>query len=169
MYNWTTIVVLSEYFSYFCTLIFISKGLERKAKQIFLKRSDVFIKIPSKYHITCTLPPTYGLNKAVKNPPSNLNELDICMPVLVAMSSNCGFYYIPNFLLLPLPSAWFITGEEQYRCFFYLPFIILGPPDSYFLQMHHCFARSGCQLAFLVLVWHGIVNLIYFTTSFFFP
>lgn len=85
---------------------------------------------------------TYGLNKAVKNPPSNLNELDICMPVLVAMSSNCGFYYIPNFLLLPLPSAWFITGEEQYRCFFYLPFIILGPPDSYFLQMHHCFARN---------------------------
>lgn len=81
--------------------------------------------------------------------------------------SNCGFYYIPNFLLLPLPSAWFITGKEQYRWCFFL-FIILGPPDSYFLQMHHCFAGSGCQLAFLVLVCHGIINLIYFT-SFFFP
>ncbi len=49
MYNWITIVALSEYFSYFCTLIFISKGLDRNAKQISLKRSDVFIKIPSKY------------------------------------------------------------------------------------------------------------------------
>lgn len=79
--------------------------------------------------------------------------------------SNCGFYYIPNFLLLPLPSAWFITGKEQYRWCFFL-FIILGPPDSYFLQMHDCFAGSGCQLAFLVLVCHGIINLIYFTSFF---
>jgi len=91
MYNFITVVVMSKYLSYLCVLISISKGLRRNAKQIFLKRPDVFIKIPSKYHITCTWPPTYGLNKAVKNPPSNLNELDICMPVLVAMSSNCGF------------------------------------------------------------------------------
>lgn len=108
-------MVISKYFSYLGALISISKGLRRNAKQIFLKRPDVFIKIPSKYHITW--PPTYGLNKAVKNPPSNLNELDICMPVLVAMSSNCGFYYIPNFLMLPLPSAWFITVVESYRCY----------------------------------------------------
>lgn len=127
-------MVINKYFSYLCALISISKGLRRNAKQIFLKRPDVFIKIPSKYHITW--PPTYGLNKAVKNPPSNLNELDICMPVLVAMSSNCGFYYIPNFLVLPLPSAWFITVEMLYL---YFPFIILGPPDPHTsLQMHHC-------------------------------
>lgn len=88
------------------------------------------------------------------------------MPVLAAMSSNCGFYYIPNFLLLPLPSAWFITVEEQYRCHFNSSFIISGPPDSYFLRMHHCFAGCGCQLTFLHLVCHGIVNHLYFTSFF---
>lgn len=120
---WIIIIVLPK-----LALMF----LRINAKQICLK-----IKIPTKYHITWTQQPTYGPNKAVQNTPSNLNELDICMPVLALCPPTVVLLHtkFPTAASLPLPSA----EEEEYRCF-YFPFF---PSDSYSTSFKRITALLG--------------------------